>query len=162
MAQDTGSPKRVSVAARRTKALKLRQLGTSYAEIARIMKDEYRNARAVRMDIRKRVRESVREQADELLELELMRLDSILVPVMKKAIAGDLWAVDRALTIMERRSKYLGLDHAQRPDDYSEVDAWLAGTVDDTPDPDIDPDDVLGPPEGDSEYEELDGDELDD
>jgi hypothetical protein len=37
--------------------------------------------------------------------MELTRLDAVLVPQMRLALAGDGFAVDRVLRIMERRSK---------------------------------------------------------
>jgi len=155
MAKDT--PRATAYAIRRTKALRLRVQGHTYKDIARVC--GYTTPERCKADLTKELRESVRETADELLELELIRLDALLRPVLKKAKAGDLWAVDRALTIMERRSKFLGLDAAQRPDDYSQFDRWLSGIVDD-PEPVIDPEDVLGKPVQDLEdYDELTGDD---
>lgn len=50
--------------------------------------------------------------AAEVLQLELDRLDALQEAVWVKAIDGDLQAWDRVMRAMERRAKYLGLDHA--------------------------------------------------
>lgn len=50
------------------------------------------------------------EEADLIRQVELERLDDMFIPAYQKATEGDLKAVDTALRIMERRSKYLGLD----------------------------------------------------
>jgi hypothetical protein len=50
------------------------------------------------------------EDAAVLRELEVQRLDALLVGVWPRAAKGDVAAVDRALRIAERRAKLLGLD----------------------------------------------------
>jgi hypothetical protein len=52
------------------------------------------------------------ENLEEVRAIEIDRLDGLMQAVWPKAIKGDMWAVDRVLSIMERRSKYLGLDHS--------------------------------------------------
>lgn len=49
-------------------------------------------------------------RTEDLRQLELARLDAMLVPHLAKACKGDTWSTDRVLQIMERRTKYLGLD----------------------------------------------------
>lgn len=53
-----------------------------------------------------------RESARELLELELQRLDHMLMGLWNSARTGNEKAVTAALRIMERRARYLGLDFA--------------------------------------------------
>jgi hypothetical protein len=48
---------------------------------------------------------------------------------MRAIAAGDLKGIDGLIKLQERRSKYLGLDHTEKDNDYSEVDQWLAGTA---------------------------------
>ena len=52
----------------------------------------------------------VREPVEQLVGLELRRLDALLRGMYKRAVAGNLFALDRALKIQERRAKSLGLD----------------------------------------------------
>ena len=55
-----------------------------------------------------------RDSFTELQELELGRLDRLLLGVWNAAISGDPQSIDRTLKIMERRSKLLGLDAPER------------------------------------------------
>jgi hypothetical protein len=48
--------------------------------------------------------------AEQLRALELERLDEMQAGVYGAALQGDLAALDRCLTIMERRCRLLGLD----------------------------------------------------
>jgi hypothetical protein len=47
-------------------------------------------------------------------ELELTRLDAMLLPLWRRVQAGEEKAIDRALRIMERRARLLGLDAPTR------------------------------------------------
>lgn len=74
------------------------------------------------------------EEADLIRQVELERLDDMFVPAYQKAIEGDSKAVDTALRIMERRSKYLGLD--VKPGmfslaEYAQVNFLTAGDLSD-------------------------------
>ena len=60
------------------------------------------------------------EEAEIIRQVELERLDDMFIPAYQKATGGDLKAVDTALRIMERRSKYLGLD--VKPEKFSLAD----------------------------------------
>ena len=53
---------------------------------------------------------TLREPADEVRDLEVARLDAMLLPLWRRVQQGDERAVDRALKIMERRARLLGLD----------------------------------------------------
>lgn len=55
---------------------------------------------------------TLQEPAADIRRLEGDRLDRLQVAVWTRALRGDLAAVDRVLRIMERRSRLLGLDHA--------------------------------------------------
>jgi hypothetical protein len=63
--------------------------------------------------IERRVKE-ISEGAEEVLNLELQRLDTMLLAVWPKAASGDSGAIDRVLKLMDRRARYLGLDTPQR------------------------------------------------
>jgi len=48
--------------------------------------------------------------AEEVRHLEVVRLDALLTAMWPKAMQGSGWAVERCLSIMERRARLLGLD----------------------------------------------------
>jgi hypothetical protein len=54
------------------------------------------------------------ETAEEMQRLEVLRLDQLLSGVWQKAIDGNPVALGRALDILTRRAKLLGLDLADR------------------------------------------------
>lgn len=56
------------------------------------------------------IKDKVREKSHEIMELELLRLDSMEMVMLDKAMGGDVKAANLVLRIMERRSRYLGLD----------------------------------------------------
>jgi hypothetical protein len=57
-----------------------------------------------------RIREQLQETAEQVLVLELERLDTMFINQYRMAINGDQSAVDRCLKIMKRRDSLLGLD----------------------------------------------------
>jgi hypothetical protein len=84
------------------------------------------------------LRETLQEPADEVRQLELLRLDRYLSAIAEKVDSGDLKAIDRALKIMERRSKLLGLDAPQKvaPTDPTGLEPYT-GRVEDLTDEQI-------------------------
>jgi hypothetical protein len=54
------------------------------------------------------------EEATEVTRMELERIDALFAAVWPAASAGDGPAVDRALAMMGRRAKLLGLDAPQK------------------------------------------------
>lgn len=95
-------------AERRRKALELRKAGASYEQIATQLK--YANKSTVWRDVREAIRSIYAEPAQDVLRIELGRLDVMLLGVWSKAKAGDCQAIDRVLRIQERRAAYEGLD----------------------------------------------------
>src|SRR5688572_6372607 len=104
--------------ARRATVLELRLTGMSPIEIAEEV--GYTSARAVQSIIDSELSRGLREPAEHLIHLELLRLDRLLKSLWQLAIGGhtlpngqvagpDADAVDRVLRIMERRAKLLGL-----------------------------------------------------
>ena len=90
------------------KALELRKAGISYARIAETLgyKDGSGAWRAVKAALKK----TLQEPSDELRMLEIERLDAMLAAIWGSVKQGQYGAQDRALKIMERRAKLLGLD----------------------------------------------------
>ena len=93
---------------RHLQALELRKAGVTYEVIAGQL--GYANASGARKAVLSALKATLREPAAELRELELARLDAMLLPLWRRVQAGDEKAIDRALRIMERRARLLGLD----------------------------------------------------
>jgi hypothetical protein len=91
-------------------ALDLRKGGKSYGEIAELM--GVKRVRAYRL-VKAALLKIIKEPAEDVLQLELERLDQLLEAVWFKALSSDPLAINSALRIMERRAKLLGLDKAR-------------------------------------------------
>lgn len=106
--EDTASSRRIEAAEKRKKALELKKAGATYEQIAERVGFSERGAahRAVQTALK----EVTAEPAREVLQLELERLDAMLLGLWPAARKGKPEAVDRVLKIQERRAKYLGLD----------------------------------------------------
>lgn len=102
------SPRRLEARDRHLKALELRRAGKSYRAIAAEL--NYANQASVFEAVTNLLRETAREPADALRNLEVDRLDAMLDAINCQVEAGDLLAVDRALKIQARRAALLGLD----------------------------------------------------
>jgi hypothetical protein len=93
-----------------TEALRLRSLGWTYQRIA----DNIGVTKATAYNRVQRALAAIPAEAvDEFRRLEMERLDLVLNVAMDKAMSGDkgaLFAVDRVITIMDRRAKLMGLD----------------------------------------------------
>lgn len=93
---------------RQREALELRKAGATYDTIARQLgyADPSGAAKAV-----KRAMDSIGvQEAEDLLRIELERLDHMLLVLWPMVQKGNLGAIDRALRIGERRAKLLGLE----------------------------------------------------
>ncbi len=99
---------------RKLQALELRKAGVSYQVIAEQL--GYSGASGAFAAVKAALRDTLREPAQELRELELSRLDAALLAVWRRVQAGDEKAIDRMLAIMKRRSELLGLDRKPRPE----------------------------------------------
>lgn len=109
------------ISERRAYAVSLRRTGATYREIAQSV-IEYFGAENVPasyshglayQDVQKELKRhaiDMREELDHILELEIQRLDRMLLAIWPGVQRGHLGAVDRALKIQERRAKFLGLD----------------------------------------------------
>lgn len=93
---------------RQRQCLVLRQAGADYATIAKQI--GYANASAARKAVFTALEYIVREPAEEVLKLELERLDRMQASIWANAIQGDLDAQVGVLRLMDRRAKYLHLD----------------------------------------------------
>lgn len=93
-------------------AFELRKAGASYELIAE--KLGYKSAKTVEVIISREVNKRyTQEDMQEVVQMELERLDALQLIAWRKAKEGDMGAIDRILKIMERRAKYLGLDQQE-------------------------------------------------
>lgn len=110
-ANGAGSTKKVTAAEKRARAVELRKAGATFEEIATAI--PYANKGTAYKAVEQALREAVREPAQQLIELEVQRLDLMLRALWPSVVRGQLGAVDRALRVAERRARLLGLDAAQ-------------------------------------------------
>jgi hypothetical protein len=104
------SPTRCLAAARRAVAMRLRASGKTYRAIAAELNCSVRTAyRAVTREL-ERVRARLSEDAAQLLQLEMARLDSLLAALWPQAQAGNVRAMTAAVRVIERQYRLLGLD----------------------------------------------------
>jgi len=109
---------------RREIAVGLRKQGLPYKEIVKLLPQVYKQKYGrelgyeytMRMcwnDVKtyyNKASDAIVEDLKMMLLLELERLDELYFAVHGNATSGHLGAIDRALKIMERRAKLLGLD----------------------------------------------------
>jgi hypothetical protein len=100
------SQKELSLA-RAAHAMNMRASGFTYDEIAEAIQTSEERARDI---VRDSMRRAIAEPADEIRHQEHFRLEKLMAVVWPRAMRGDGFAVDRALRIMERKAKLLGLD----------------------------------------------------
>ena len=133
--------------------MKLRLAGASYAAIAD--KLDCSKSQAHR-DVKDALDEIKREPAQQVLDMELQRLDQMLLGLYKPSVSGDVKAVLATLRIMDRRARYLGLDKVTPTDSAEEARQALAALhaailarADE-----IDPDPTFGQAEQDSDSDD--------
>lgn len=103
------SKRRLAAARRQLEALELKIQGVSYRAIARRM--GYGGPSGAHKAVLAALTRTVDEPSDELRQLELERLDKLMIFPWKLAtIGGDLQAVHAVLAISKRRAALLGLD----------------------------------------------------
>ena len=101
-------------AARRVEALNLRMAGASYRQIgARLGISEAQAHKDVAREL-DRLAAEAQEAAQQVLALELARLDMAQLAIAQQVRNGNLGAIDRWLRIGERRARLLGLDAPTR------------------------------------------------
>ena len=93
-------------------ALEMRRKGHILSEIGAVLGID--RTSTVSKLIQKAMREIVREPAEEVMQMELDRLDAMFVKAYERAADHEKplnkEAVDTCLRIMERRAKLLGID----------------------------------------------------
>lgn len=93
---------------RDAKILEMRKQGYTQTEIAATL--GIANHSTISRAITRALKEITREPSEELLELELLRLDELVKTAHQQLGTGNrLYAIDRLLKILDRRAKLLGL-----------------------------------------------------
>jgi len=110
------SPKKVNAVDKRQVALELRKDCYTFQEIADQLGITKGYAYKLVTKGLAELTEKVRSSADELRELENIRLDTLWTKAYDKAQVGDLGAINTCLKISERRAKLNGLDSPTRAD----------------------------------------------
>jgi len=100
------SAQKIATAQRRARMLELRQQGQTWEDIAAEL--GYASPGAASKDCVRALRQTVREPAEGLLELELQRLDRYTRAC--EALGLDLRSIDRLIALSARRTRLLGLD----------------------------------------------------
>lgn len=101
-----------------------KHLGVSVAQVSSCVRAQLRELKSINDEL-----------FDEVRELELSRLDEILMALYPRALKADLSAVDRVLRLMERRAKYLGIDAPTKVDHTGKVslEQLIGGSYDAKP-----------------------------
>ncbi len=100
--------KELNALEKQMQALELRKAGVSYSRVAEVL--GYASASGAHKAVSSALKKTLQEPAAELRTLEIERLDAMLSAIWASVKQGQYGAQDRALKIMERRAKLLGLD----------------------------------------------------
>ncbi len=110
------SPRRVRTTEQTIKALDLRKKGHTYTEIARKLECARSTACRYVLSELENLADQCREEAGQVRDLELARLDELYLKAWEAVEDGNIAAIDRCLRVQERRAKLLGLDAAEKVD----------------------------------------------
>jgi transposase-like protein len=100
------SPKRIALRRRQSEALRFREEGYNYEQIAKRMKT---NPSTVYRWVMAAMDRITAEPAKRVLELELRRLDQLQTAIYADALEGDLSSQQMYLRIADQRARLLGL-----------------------------------------------------
>lgn len=106
--ESMASEKRIDSAEKKRQALELRKAGVGYQAIAD--KLGYKGPAGAHYAVKSALAAITKPAAAEVRDLEVERLDAMLFAIWPQVRNGNFGALDRAIKIMERRAKLLGLD----------------------------------------------------
>ena len=104
--------KAIEVREKDRQALELRKAGASYEVIAKQL--GYADSSGAYKSIQRSMKSIIAEPTDELRTVEYERLNQMLLILWERVQQGELGAIDRALSIMDRISKMYGLDSPRK------------------------------------------------
>lgn len=102
------SPETAAARVKGARALELRMQGKTFEAIAREL--GYAGKQGAYESVKRSIDAITREPAEELIKLDLERLDVLWQIQYLNAQSGDVQAMAACMKIMERRAKLLGLD----------------------------------------------------
>lgn len=102
------SKHRIAALERAIEATEYRAMGYSYREIAEFC--GYSSQQGAHQAVTSVLKAAQKDAAEQLLDVELERLDKMLAGLWQTATGGDVMAIDAALKIMQRRAALLGMD----------------------------------------------------
>jgi hypothetical protein len=100
--------KSIEVREKDRQALELRKAGASYEVIAKQL--GYADSSGAYKSVQRSMKTIIAEPTDELRQVEYERLNQILLILWERVQQGELGAIDRALSVMDRISKMYGLE----------------------------------------------------
>lgn len=109
-----GSERNLNAVDKQARALELLKEGKTYDQIAGQL--GYASRSGAHKAVSTALQKTIQEPADELRTLHRIRLQAMWDAIWWAVAKGDPQAIDRALKIMERESKLLGLDMPVRID----------------------------------------------
>lgn len=127
------TPQRIAAKVKAAKALELRKEGQTFQAIAETA--GYNSPQAAHEAVKRAIKEIIREPAEDVIRLELERIDALWGIQYLNAQTGDVQAMAACMRLMERRAKLLGLDAPEKVDakivmpDQDEVDSRLARAI---------------------------------
>jgi hypothetical protein len=92
-------------------ALEMRKFGYSYEQIAEHFETTSNSARGL---VKSALENAIKEPAQEVIDLEVARLDQLYGAAASAVAAGDTDAITKCLAIMARRAKLKGLDAPEK------------------------------------------------
>ncbi len=108
--QSSTSPQKVKAAERRRQAVALRLSGATYQQIGDKLGVTSSAAHLqVKQELETRAKQS-EGKIVELRQIELARVDRVLLAIWDKVLKSDYKAIDKFVKLSERRAKLLGLD----------------------------------------------------
>lgn len=124
---DPTKPDKVEAARRRKQALELRLQGKTYQQIS----DEigWTSKRYAWRMVMQELRNIPKEEAAELRQIEMERLNTLTDALWTSAMTGDPKAVDAMLKLMERRARMLGLDSPHKISHGAEEGISMIGSI---------------------------------
>jgi predicted transcriptional regulator len=108
------SVRRIRTTEKTLKALELRKRGMNYTQIGKKLGCARSTACRYVLSELENLADKCREEAVQVRDLELHRLDELYLVAYAEVEDGNIPAIDRCLRIMERRAKLLGLDAAEK------------------------------------------------
>jgi orotate phosphoribosyltransferase-like protein len=117
------SVRRIRTTEKTLKALELRKRGMNYTQIGEKLGCARSTACRYVLSELENLADKCREEAVQVRDLELHRLDELyLIAYHAISDGNDLAGIDRCLRIMERRAKLLGIDAVAKVDVQGLVD----------------------------------------